>query len=62
MCQKEVKKKEKHIVGLKLGKSTKNFWSKIGRNENSIMESGYLEQTLYYKKKLFIIKQKLFIL
>ena len=47
--------------GLKLEKSAKIFWSKIGRNKNFIMQSGYGEQTLFYKFFSFIIEKILFV-
>ena len=47
--------------GLKLEKSAKTFWTKIGRNFFFIMQSGYGEQTLFYKFFSFIIEKNLFV-
>ena len=43
--------------GLKLEKSAKNFCLKIGRKKNFIKQSGYGEQTLFYKLFSFIIEK-----
>ena len=53
-------KLEPKNFGLKLEKSIKIFWSKIGRNENFIMQSGYWKQTLFYIFFSFIIEKNLF--
>ena len=42
---------------LKLEKSAKIFWSKIGRNKNFMKQSGYGEQLLFYKFFSFIIEK-----
>ena len=43
-------------IGLKLEKSVKNFFLKIGQNYFFIKQSGYGEQTLFNKTFSFIIE------